>query len=53
MTTLQTGIVCGKCLKPTPCPDAIARAERWENNPAIPESVKQFIRAYAVISKMA
>ena len=47
--SLSTARICGKCLKPMPCPDAIARDKAWEEDPNIPESVKQFIRAFAVL----
>lgn len=46
MKTLSTEKVCGKCLKPVPC----SCARRWEDAPVLPENVKQFIRAYAVLT---
>lgn len=49
MPSYETTKTCGKCLNAVPC---VCRSS-WETDPAIPENVKQFIRAYAVIAKVA
>lgn len=49
MDIVSKTVLCGKCLHPTPC----QCRPRWENDPAIPENVKDFIRAYAVMTKGA
>jgi len=51
MNSLSTQTLCGKCLAQMSA--CSCQRTNWQDDPAIPESVKQFIRAYAVISKVA